>query len=519
MDNNTFQKIPIVAVMGHVDHGKTSLLDAIRGTNVQSSEVGGITQNTRAHQITFKDKKITFIDTPGHEAFSEMRSRGAKVTDIVMIVVAADDGVQPQTKESIKFALQQKVPVIVAVNKIDLPGTNINKLKQQLATAGLQLEGFGGDIMVAEVSALQKIGLDELLDSILLLAEMSELKATGLKDADASGFVLESKVDKSLGPVTLLLVKSGVVSKGSYVVSENGVEKIRDILDEQTKKLEVAYEGEPIWLVGLGSTMKTGETIKICKNEKDAKVLKKEIEKGNAVLNDDADDESETNILSDIDMLADLLSGVEKEENIKYLNVVIKTDSRGTLEVVESQLNNIILSDENVKVKILDSGIGDITEKDINTAKVAHGIVIGFQINIPKQVQDIAKKEKVLLRNYEIIYELIEEIEDVLISLADPIEEEIEISRAKVKKIFVLSNGQKVAGSEVIKGLVIRGYRVYVERDGERVGTGRISLLKKLKNEVKEVKKGEDCGIMIDPNIDIEEGDEIVCYKIEKTTI
>lgn len=508
----SLKRTPIVAVMGHVDHGKTSLLDAIRDTEVAAGEAGGITQNTRAHQVKINDQKITFIDTPGHEAFSEMRARGAKVTDIVMLVVAADDGVQPQTKESIKFALEEKVPVIVALNKMDLPDTNLVKLKQQLSTAGLLLEEHGGDVIIVEVSAKTKKGIDELLESTLLLAEMSELKKHKVKNADGEGFVLESNLDKHLGAVSLMLIKGGEANKGDYVVYEGGYSKVRDLLDEKQVKMEKGEEGDPVWIIGLDEVLATGEVVKFVKTEKDAKLFIKKLEKGEEKMVESTEEvEEEENNLG---LLAAMLNQAKIEDDINYLHLVIKASTQGTLEVVIKQLKD--MEDDEVKLKILDSGTGAITEQDVKRAKAAHGLVIGFQAEIEKKVSELARKEKVLVRNYEIIYELIEEVGDVMDSLSEPVLEEIEVARAKVKKPFQLSNGTYVAGSEVIKGTVLKGYKVYILRGEERVADAKITSLKKGKNDVKEVTKGIECGIFLEPNIEVEEGDEIVCYKVEK---
>lgn len=508
-------RTPIIAVMGHVDHGKTSLLDAIRGTEVQASEVGGITQNTRAHQITFNEQKITFVDTPGHEAFTDMRSRGAKVTDIVMLVVAADDGVQPQTKESIKFAKESGVPMIIAINKVDLPDTKIDKLKQQLASEDVLLEEYGGDVMAVEVSALKKTGLDELLESILLLAEISELKKMQVKDGSGTAFVLESTLDENLGPVSMMLMKSGEIERGNYVVYADGYSKIREVLDESQQKLEKADEGDPVWIIGIDDVLATGEVVKFAEDEKAAKELTKRIEKGEAELNEQVEVESEDEEEDDdLDLLAELLSDAKVEEEVNYLNVVIRADTQGTLEAIVSELRK--LEDDEVKVKVVDSGTGDITEKDIATAKAAHGIVIGFQVEAHTNVDEIARKDRVLVRRYKVIYELLDEVAEVMDSMGEPIIEEVEVARAKVKQPFQLSNGDWVAGSEISSGTVVKGYKIYVERKGERVHDGKITSLKKGKEDVRDVKKGQDCGILIDPNFEYQVGDSIVAYKVEK---
>lgn len=513
-------RTPVIAVMGHVNHGKTSLLDVIRGTHVQESEAGGITQNTRAHQVDYQGYKLTFIDTPGHEAFSEMRSRGAQVTDIVMLVVAADDGVQPQTKESIKFALKAKVPVVVAINKIDIPGKNLEKLKQELSSAGLMLEEYGGDVIVTEVSAKKETNIEGLIENLLLVAELHSLKKRKLKENSvAHGFVLESNLDKNLGPVALVLIQAGSVSDRDYLAYSGNHDRIRSLLDENQKHLEKAYEGDPIWITGLNRVLKTGEIISFYTEEKKAKQIANEyslpqveekievpIEEGEQVPTEGE---------AALDLLASLINTAKTEEEIRYLNVVLKTSAAGTLEAVAEQLEN--LDSDKVKIKIILSGVGKITEKDIQAAQSAYGIVLGFQVVPDRKIAEIAEKEHVLVKNYEIIYEMLDEIGEVLDSMEEPVHEEVEVSKSIVKQVFVLSNGKYVAGCQVEKGNVVRGYKIYILRDGIRLEQGaKIVLLKKQKNEVKEVKKGEECGIMLEPNIEVREGDMIVCYKLER---
>ncbi|KXK26936.1 MAG: Translation initiation factor IF-2 [candidate division WS6 bacterium OLB20] len=510
-------RTPIVAVMGHVDHGKTSLLDAIRETDVAAGEAGGITQNTRAHQIDYNGQKITFIDTPGHEAFSAMRSRGAKVTDLVLLVVAADDGVQPQTKESIKFAKESGVPVIVAINKIDLPGKNLNKLKQELSSAGLELEEYGGEVIVNEVSAIKKTGLTELLDSVLLTAELNELKKDAAPEGvEGTAFVLESVLDENLGPVSLVLVKSGGFSTANFVVHENGYSKIRTLLDNDThSQRDGAEQGDPVAIVGLKDILPTGSYINIVKDERTAKKLYREIEEGERDLLEAEQTDEPAAPDNDLAFLADLLADAKTEKEIKYLNVVLRTDSQGTLEVATEELSQ--LNDEEVQIKLIDSGVGAVTEKDVQAAKAARAIILGFQVETPRKVAELAKKERVLVRTYEVIYEMIEEISDAMDSMADPVLEKVEVARARVKQVFVLSNGAVVAGSEVIKGTVIKGYRIYIERDGAEMAEAKITELRQNKNVVKEIKKGQDCGILFEPKYDdLQEGDEIVCFKVEK---
>lgn len=511
-------RTPVIAVMGHVNHGKTSLLDVIRKTHVQESEAGGITQNTRAHQVDYKGCKLTFIDTPGHEAFSEMRSRGAKVTDIVMLVVAADDGVQPQTKESIKFAKLANVPVVVAINKIDVPGKNLDKLKQELSSAGLELEDYGGDVLITEVSAKKELNIEALLDNLLLAAELSNLKIRTKPEIGlAQGFVLESNLDKNLGPVALILVQAGRVGSKNYLAYEGNADKIRSLLDEQQNQLEFAEEGDPVWITGLDRVLRTGETVIFCENEREAKSIdKKVIEVQTKIVNEsETEEETAEKNDNDVDLLASLINSAKTEEEIKYLNVILKSSTSGTLEAVKEQLEN--LDSEKVKIKVILSGVGKINEKDIQAAQAAYGIVIGFQVVPDKNIAEIAEKEKVLVKNYEIIYEMLDELGEVLDSMEEPVHEEVEVARSSVKKVFLLSNGKSVAGCVVEKGNVVKGYKVYVLRDEIRLEQdAKIVVLKKQKNEVKEVKKGEECGIMLEPNFEIKEGDVIVCYKMER---
>lgn len=504
-------RTPIIAVMGHVNHGKTSLLDVIRKTKVADTEAGGITQNTRAHQIDYDGYKLTFIDTPGHEAFSEMRSRGAKVTDIVLLVVAVDDGVQPQTKESINFAKKAGVPIVVAINKIDITGKAPDKLKQELTSAGLMLEEYGGDVLVTEVSARKEINIDGLLDNLLLVAELHNLKKQNPPEgAVAQGFVLESNLDKNLGPVALVIIQSGSIENRNYLVHNGKIDRVRTLLDENQNKLDLAQEGDPVWVTGLKDVLGTGEMLMFYKEEKQAKLHP--TPSSPVILNEDNPDQE---INADEDLLASLINSAKTEEEIKYLNVVLKTSTAGTMEAVTEQLEN--LDSEKVKVKVILSGVGKVSEKDIQSAKVAHGIVIGFQVEPEKSISDIAEKERILLKNYEVIYEMLDELGEVLDSMEEPVYEEVEVAKAKVKQVFVLSNTKQVAGCIVEKGNVVKGYKIYILREGVRLeDEAKIIGLKKLKNEVKEVKKGEECGIMLDPNIEIKENDEIVCYKQER---
>jgi translation initiation factor IF-2 len=521
MSKSKLSRTPVVAVMGHVDHGKTSLLDAIRGTRVAAGEHGGITQNTRAHQIQTKSgQKITFIDTPGHEAFSAMRSRGAKVTDIVMLVVAADDGVQAQTKESIKFAQEAKVPIIVAVNKMDAPGANLEKIKRELSSYGVVIEEYGGDVMYHPVSAIKKEGLDDLLDGIELLAEIQGLTTVKLKDNTlAEAFVMEATMDKRIGPVALCILKAGELNTRTFGVYPQGTFKVRAYLDHNQKPIQQVFAGDPFWVTGLEKVVDTGTILYFANDEKSARTVLSDLQQNVVGA------EAEGGASLDDDMLMFLLSQREaQKEGVeqKVLHVVLKASSQGTLEAVRYELEK--LGDDEKTVKVINANTGEVTEDDIKRAKAAGGIVISFQSAVNPKLEKFAKQEKVIVRNYEIIYEMMEELGGALDSLIEPEETEVEIARAEVRRVFTLSDGSIVAGCMVTKGTFLKGYPVYVERPDEstddtiaEITRGRIKSLRLLKDEVREIKKGQECGILIDPQpTGIAEGDEIVAYKLER---
>lgn len=516
----TLKRWPVVTMLGHVDHGKTSLLDAIRGTKVQECEAGGITQNVRTHQIEFKAKdnnkyKITFIDTPGHKAFTKMRSRGATVTDIVVLVVAADDGVQPQTKEAIKFTKKAKAPIIVALNKIDKKGINKAKVKRQLSQNGVQIEKLGGDVMCVETSAKEKKGLDELLESILLVGELSQLKKMKSPRGHAFAVVLESSVDKSLGPISLCLIKGGSVAVGDYVSWNSSCTRIRSIKGDNFCNLDQADESEAVWLVGFNTLIPVGVTLYMSEDLREEKKIiapkKKKVIKKEDQITDEQEEEM------DQETLSELLS-IKKQDTAKpQLSIILKSESQGTLEVAINELEK--LSTDEVDLKLIDSSIGEITEDDIQKAKDVNGIVIGFKSKIGNKTEKISRQEKILVKNYDIIYQLLEEASEVIASLKKPELKEVEVARAIVKKVFELSDKSKIAGCKVSKGTIVKGYKCYAQRPSqkdERVGEGKIVSLKHRKEEVREAQKGTECGILIEPQIDIEKDDEIICFKKEK---
>lgn len=520
----SLKRAPIVTMLGHVDHGKTSILDSIRGTKVQSCEAGGITQSVRAHRIehTAKDGEvypITFVDTPGHEAFSEMRSRGASITDLVVLVVAADDSVQPQTKEAISYIQKAKIPVIVALNKTDIEGVDKAKVKRELSQEGIQVEDLGGEVMCIETSAKTGNGIDDLLEAILLVAELSELKKKRVKQGIGEAVVLESTRDSSLGAISLCLLKAGEVHIGDYVSWNGCCGKIRAIKNEDFCDEESATLSAPIWLAGFDEEVPVGVTLYFFKNldaAKEATKVKPSEDKSETEK-EETDSESGEEDELDTEILSQLLSAQEDDDK-PVLNLILRSESQGTLEVVLQELEG--LESDEVGVNILDASTGEINEDDIIKAKTAGGIVIGFKTKLSKKNAKIAKQEKVLVKNYEIIYELLEEVAEVVESLMKPVEEEMEVARAEVKKVFELSDGSFVAGCKVTKGSVVKGYRCFVERvegkEKKRIGEGKITSLKHNKDEVREAPKGTECGIFIEPQIEIEKGDDIVCFKIEK---
>ncbi len=506
---------PIVAVMGHVDHGKTTFLDSIRDARIAEKEHGGITQNTRAHEVTTKNGfKITFIDTPGHEAFSKMRERGARVTDFVLLVVAADDGVQPQTKESIEFAHKNNVPIIVGINKVDLEGVQIQKIKQELASFDVQIEEYGGDVMCFEMSAKEKKGLDEVLEGIELMAEVNELKPHEPKEGVvAEAFVMESSLDKHQGYNALAILKSGHLDSRLVGATGSSTFKVRAYMNEEGKPVKEVNESQPFTVIGLNEDLATGEIINFVKDEKAAKKLMEDLKSGEVT-----EDEPETKEVDAESLFAQLL--MEKQEadegvEQKELNIVLRTSTQGTMEAVITELEK--LETDESKVKVLQSGTGPVSEDDLNMAKVAGGIVISFQVDVPNNIMSNARRNKILVRHYEIIYELIDEIAEVLDSMDQPREEEIEIAKANILQIFTLSNGDQVAGSKVTDGKFVKGYQVKAVRGDEIIGTAKVTSVRQGKNEVKEVKKGNECGLLLNPAIEgLEEGDEIIAFRIEK---
>lgn len=494
---------PVVTVMGHVDHGKTSLLDAIRKTNVAARERGGITQHIGAYQIETDGKKITFLDTPGHEAFTAMRARGVQITDIAIIVVAADDGVMPQTVEAINHARAANIPIIVALNKIDKPDANPEKVKKQLAELGLLIEEWGGDIVCVLVSAKKGTGLRELLENILVVAEIGELKA--VTEGPASGAIVEAKLDKAKGVIATVLVQNGVLKVGDVFVAGEAFGKVKALFNEVGKRLKNAGPATPTVILGLSSLPQAGDTFQVVSDERHARAIisKKEAEK-----------KAETVVAPKLVSLDDLFVKVI-EGKLKELNVVLKTDVQGSIEPIRDSLEK--LTTEQIKVKVIHSGGGSITESDINLAYVSKGIVIGFNSRLEPGAKKLSEALGVDVRNYDIIYNLVEDMRLALKGMLEPIFVEVIEGRTEVIAIFSVSKVGKVAGVRVSQGKASRDAGVRVLRQGKKVADSEVSSLRRFKDDVKECATGLECGVGIKDFNDFLVGDILEFYRMQRS--
>ena len=491
---------PIVTVMGHVDHGKTSLLDKIRKTDVVSGEAGGITQAIGAYQVSYNDKKITFIDTPGHEAFTEMRARGASVTDIVIIIVAADDGVKPQTKEAIDHAKAAKVPIIVAINKIDKPEANIERVMTELSEYGLTPESWGGDTIFNNISCKTGEGIDKLLENIILVSEMEDYEANPSRYA--IGTVIESKLDKKIGVVATVLVQNGTLRLGDPVVVGTSCGKVRSLKDDKGKELTEASPSMPVEITGLSEVPSAGDRFMAFETEKQAKNVaeKRKIRAR----------QKDTNRSG---MSLDDLFGAIKA-GAKEISVVLKTDVNGSLEAIKQSLAKIDI--DGVKVDVIRGGVGAITESDVVLAHASNAIIIGFNVRPSSSVIDSAKEYSVDIKVYDVIYKMIEDIENAMKGLLDPVYEEVVIGEVEVRQLFRFSKIGIIAGSYVKTGTVKNGANVRVIRDGIVVATTKIKSLQREKDQVKEVAKGMECGITLENFQDIKENDIIEIYELKE---
>ena len=489
---------PVVTIMGHVDHGKTSLLDALRDTNVVSGEHGGITQHIGAYQVkTESGKLITFIDTPGHAAFTEMRARGSKITDIVVLVVAADDGVKPQTIEAIKHAKAAKVPIIVAINKCDLPEKNISKIKNEMMQFELIAEDLSGDTLFVEVSALKKINLDLLKENILLQSDILDLKAS--YSDKASGVVIESKIDKGKGPVSTILINNGKLSRGDYFICGDTWGKIRAMINYEGKMVNEAFPSMPIEILGMNSSAYAGAEFTVTKDENEAKKMS-EFKRNDNLQN---------KILA-----KDKTTLFENSNDKDELNIIIKSDVQGSSEAIKMAIDKI--EHKEVEAKIILSDIGMINETDVSLAKASNAILIGFNVKPNREAKKLADEQKIEIRYFNIIYEAIDYVEKSLSGLLEPDIKETLLGSAEIQKIFKVSNAGKIAGSKVLSGEIKSKSRARIIRDGVVVYSGEILSIFREKNQVKEVGAGLECGISIKDFIDFKEKDVIESYLSEK---
>jgi translation initiation factor IF-2 len=493
---------PIVTVMGHVDHGKTTLLDAIRETSVAVSEVGGITQKIGAYQVDYKKKKITFIDTPGHEAFTSIRARGARVTDIAVVVVAADDGIMPQTVEAIDHAKDAGVPIIIAINKVDLPNASPEKVKKGLTEHDLVPEEWGGDTVCVEISAKKKTNLDELLEMILLVTDLNEIR--GNPESVGAGIIIESRLDKGLGPVGTVVVKRGTIKVGDSFITGNSVGRIRSIRDESGKNIRKAVLSQPVEVTGFSSAPKAGDKLFIVKNEKAVKELlsRKDYEKKMMMIAE-----------SRKSMSLEELYELSKETEVKTLKIILKADADGSLDAVEKSLNQI--EEEKIKINIIHKAIGAVKESDVMLAAASNAIIIGFGVVPTQKADELHKKEKVEVRIYDVIYKLIDEIKLAFEGMLEPEVKRVDKGKAEVREIFKLPKIGIIAGSYILEGEIERGDNVNVVRDGKVIHEGKVATLHRFKEDVKKVASGYECGIKLDEYQDLAKGDVLEFYVIK----
>lgn len=492
---------PVVTILGHVDHGKTSLLDYIRKAKVADKEFGGITQHIGAYQVVVQDQKITFLDTPGHEAFTAMRARGAQVTDIAILVVAADDGVMPQTIEALNHAREAQVPIIVAINKVDKPESNVSRVKQQLVQHGLIGHEFGGDIEMAEVSALTGKGVEELLELILLQAGIMDLKADA--SGDVEGVVIEAKVEKGKGPVATILVQNGTLKQGDAVLVGNAYGRLKAMFDFAGKQIKDAGPSAPVEILGLDQVPMAGDKLSVFLDEKEARA------KADEIRQQERQEQfgEKTHKVSLADLQERLAAGESKE-----LRIIVKADVQGSVEAVKGLIERI--DNEEVDVRVLHAGVGTIGENDIMLAKASEAIVVGFNTRVEPKAKDEAARQKVEIRKYNIIYELIEDIEKAVVGMLEPKFEEQYMGTVEIRAVFKLTKQGHVAGCYVTDGKVVRGAKCRVRRGEELVYEGKIDSLKHFKEDVREMAAGFECGIQFENWNDYKEGDVIEAYEI-----
>jgi translation initiation factor IF-2 len=503
---------PVVTIMGHVDHGKTTLLDAIRKTSVVTTEAGGITQHIGAYQADHNGRRITFLDTPGHEAFTAMRARGAKVTDIAVLVVAADDGVMPQTKESISHARAADVPIVVAVNKIDLPDSNPDKVLAELASEGLQPEEWGGDVQVARVSAKAGENLDDLLERILLVAD-AELDLRANPSVEASGPIIESRLDVGRGPVATMLIHRGTIKVGDAIVAGDAWGRVRALYDYLGERVQAARPGEPVEILGFDKPPPAGELGRVVENERRARELAQQ--RGERLRREAMAKQARGSGVSLDKLFEQMQAG-----GVQDLNIVIKGDVQGSVEAIVSELGKI--QHDEVRVNVIHTGVGGITENDVNLAAASSGMVVGFNVRPSAEVRAAAERAGVEIRLYRVIYQLTEEIEQALVGMLSPVETEAIIGEVEVRALFKVSRLGTIAGCMVTSGIVRRNANVRIFRDGTRIHETTVSALKRFKDDVREVTEGFECGILLEGFNDLREGDVFEVFEtreVERTSL
>ncbi|CAI8018014.1 Translation initiation factor IF-2 [Geodia barretti] len=493
---------PVVTILGHVDHGKTSLLDSIRNAHVADREIGGITQHIGAYQVDYEGQKITFLDTPGHEAFTSIRSRGARVTDIAILVVAADDGIMPQTEEAIDHARAAEVPIVVAINKMDLPGADPERVKRQLSQHNLLVEDWGGDIISVPVSARTGEGINELLENLLIVAEISELKANPHRPA--SGVVIEAKLDRKRGPMATVLVQSGTLSVGDHVVAGTSWGRVKAITNDRGSTIKEVVPGAPAELLGFGALPEAGDVMTVMPNEKTARALAQERERAKA------SQQSQGRALTLEEVVKQIDAG-----DIKELNLVLKADVQGSVEAVRQSLER--LTEAEARVRILHAGSGNVTESDILLASASDAIIVGFSVGNAIGVERVAERMGVEIRHYGIIYQMIDDIRLALHGMLEPAYTDVIIGQAEVREIFASRRSVKIAGCRVVDGRIPRGASIRVLREGEVLEETNIASLRHFRDEANEVTNGMDCGILLEDYYDFEIGDILQAHRQERS--
>ena len=496
------ERCPVVVVMGHVDHGKTSILDRIRNAHVTDTEAGGITQHIGAYQVEYEGKKITFLDTPGHEAFTAMRARGANVTDIAILVVAADDGIMPQTIESINHAKAAGVSIIVAINKMDKEGADPDRVKQQLTEQSLVVEEWGGDVIAVPVSAKTGMGIDELLENILLVAEVKELKAN--PDRLARGTVVEARLDKGKGPVATLLVQNGTLKSGDVIIAGTSVGRIRTMTNDKGRSIKEAGPSTPVEITGLGEVPSAGDVFNAVADEKLAREL----------VEQRKHEAKEEQFQQHQKVTLDNLFSQIAEGEMKELPIIVKADVQGSVEAVKQSLEK--LSNDEVRVKVIHGGVGAVSESDVMLANASNAIIVGFNVRPDPVAKQNAEQSGVDIRLYRIIYDAIEEITDAMKGMLAPKYREVETARIEVRQVYKISNVGTVAGSYVLDGKVGRNNEIRVVRDGIVIAEDKMSSLKRFKDDAKEVAAGFECGITLEKFTDIKEGDIFEAFYMEE---